>query len=431
MTRSRGNSRSSIIATTHYTSVCAPLEWTCTYVIVSILPREETGEERYWTRIPPYWPSVSVPFFDLDSFIPAQGSEFCACPFNFCRTSPLIDPGFHVRPSPRRSRVNLPSFFPPHLHILFRGWSSTPFISGWEPFLFDYIISGPGWKVEKSDFSFFLAKRNFRILRTIEKFSVMNISLYDSLYIRQNCILSFRNVSIDSLKDLSIYIYIQKTFQFFIIQHEYYYNMKRRINCSIDHRSVNEGGEPVSSLRNYVKQWRKEEGETERERESSLFAALYVYWKIPEALFRSGKLVGEHPRQRLMRGMQFPRAARLSSDAPFPCTIFRAAPNSRICINTGDPEREFFGVRMLSWRKCAGNPIIHPGRNRSLGSSISIRPCERLFFPGEENNSREGGGTTRNWNENEANVQLFAFTGNGVSKRSSGSLYARWILLDC
>lgn len=54
----------------------------------------------------------------------------------------------------------------------------------------------------------------------------MNISLYDSLYIRQNCILSFRNVSIDSLKDLSIYIYIQKTFQFFIIQHEYYYNTK-------------------------------------------------------------------------------------------------------------------------------------------------------------------------------------------------------------
>lgn len=193
---------------------------------------------------------------------------------------------------------------------------------------------------------------------------------------------------------------------------------------------MNEGGEPVSSLRNYVKQWRKEERETERERESSLFAALYVYWKIPEALFRSGKLVGEHPRQRLMRGMQFPRAARLSSDAPFPCTIFRT--RAFVLIRgIGGGDSEFFGVRMLSWRKCAGNPIIHPERNRSLGSSISIRPCERLFFPGEENNSREGGGTTRNWNENEANVQLFAFTENGVSKRSSGSLYARWILLDC
>lgn len=165
------------------------------------------GEERYWTRTPPYWPSVSVPFFDLDPFIPAQGSEFCACPFNFCRTSPLIDPGFHVRPSPRRSRVNLPSFFPPHLHILFRGWSSTPFISGWEPFLFDYIISGPGWKVGKSDFSFFLAKRNFRIFRTIKKFS--NISLYDSLYIRQN-FYHFEMYNIHRFSQRSIYLYIYK-----------------------------------------------------------------------------------------------------------------------------------------------------------------------------------------------------------------------------
>ena len=245
----------------------------------------------------------------------------------------------------------------------------------------------------------------------------MNISLYDSLYIRQNCILSFRNVSIDSLKDrfihLYIYIYIQKTFQFFIIQHEYYYNMKRRINCSIDHRSVNEGGEPVSSLRNYVKQWRKEERETERERESSLFAALYVYWKIPEALFRSGKLVGEHPRQRLMRGMQFPRAARLSSDAPFPCTIFRAAPNSRICINTGD-RRGGSGEGILRGSDAKLTKVCRQSYYPSGAESKDLRyrfgRAKDFFFPGRKTTAGRDN-TELKWKR---------------GKRSTFRIYGKW-----
>lgn len=249
----------------------------------------------------------------------------------------------------------------------------------------------------------------------------MNISLYDSLYIRQNCILSFRNVSIDSLKDrfihLYIYIYIQKTFQFFIIQHEYYYNMKRRINCPIDHRSVNEGGEPVSSLRNYVKQWRKEERETERERESSLFAALYVYWKIPEALFRSGKLVGEHPRQRLMRGMQFPRAARLSSDAPFPCTIFRAAPNSRICINTGD-RRGGSGEGILRGSDAKLTKVCrqsyYPSGAESKPWIFNIDSAVRKTFFSRGGKQQQGGG--RN------NTELKWKRG----KRSTFRIYGKW-----
>lgn len=175
-----------------------------------------------------------------------------------------------------------------------------------------------------------------------------------------------------------------------IIQHEYYYDTKKRLIA----RSIIEAwtrGPNRFLLRNYVKQW---EEEREREGESSLFAALYVYWKIPEALFRSGKLVGEHLRQRLMRGMQFPQAeaARLSFDAPFPCTT-PAPTRAFVLIRDRERgfEREFFGVevRMLSWRKCAGNPIIYPERNRSLGSSILIRPWfERLFAPGGKQQER-------------------------------------------
>lgn len=227
--------------------------------------------------------------------------------------------------------------------------------------------------------------------------------------------------SILSKIDLSIYIYIyiyiQKTFQFFIIQHEYYYNMKRRINCPIDHRSVNEGGEPVSSLRNYVKQWRKEERETERERESSLFAALYVYWKIPEALFRSGKLVGEHPRQRLMRGMQFPRAARLSSDAPFPCTIFRAAPNSRICINTGD-RRGGSGEGILRGSDAKLTKVCrqsyYPSGAESKPWIFDIDSAVRKTFFSRGGKQQQGGG--RN------NTELKWKRG----KRSTFRIYGKW-----
>lgn len=181
-----------------------------------------------------------------------------------------------------------------------------------------------------------------------------------------------------------------------IIQHEYYYDTKKRLIA----RSIIEAWtrEPNRFLlRNYVKQW---EEERERGRESSLFAALYVYWKIPEALFRSGKLVGEHLRQRLMRGMQFPQAeaARLSFDAPFPCTT--PAPTRAFVLirdREGGFEREFFGVevRMLSWRKCAGNPIIYPERNRSLDLRYWFgRDSKDFLHPAENNRRGDKEGTT-------------------------------------
>lgn len=202
-------------------------------------------------------------------------------------------------------------------------------------------------------------------------------------------IFSKRNItSIDSPLDPFIHKKcIEKSFrEFLLFNTNIYYDTKKRLIA----RSIIEAwtrGPNRFLLRNYVKQW---EEERERGRESSLFAALYVYWKIPEALFRSGKLVGEHLRQRLMRGMQFPQAeaARLSFDAPFPCTT--PAPTRAFVLirdREGGFEREFFGVevRMLSWRKCAGNPIIYPERNRSLGSSILIRPWfERLFAGGKQ-----------------------------------------------
>lgn len=268
----------------------------------------------------------------------------------------------------------------------------------------------------------------------------MNISLYDSLYIRQNCILSFRNVSIDSLKDRFIHLYI------------YIYISKKHSNSLLFNtniiiiwkeeliaRSIIEAWtREANRFLPFVIMWNNEERKKEKQRERGrvAYSPLYTYIEKFQRLcsdpgnwsasIHDRDWCGEcnflgrrvYPPMHLFRArFSGPRRTRAF-------VLIRG-------IGGGDPEREFFGVRMLSWRKCAGNPIIHPERNRSLGSSISIRPCERLFFPGEENNSREGGGTTRNWNENEANVQLFAFTENGVSKRSSGSLYARWILLDC
>lgn len=97
--------------------------------------------------------------------------------------------------------------------------------------------------------------------------------------------------------------------------------------------------------------------------------------------------------------MQFPQAeaARLSFDAPFPCTT--PAPTRAFVLirdREGGFEREFFGVevRMLSWRKCAGNPIIYPERNRSLGSSILIRDSKDFLHPAENNRRGDKEGTT-------------------------------------
>lgn len=110
----------------------------------------------------------------------------------------------------------------------------------------------------------------------------MNISLYDSLYIRQNCILSFRNVSIDSLKDrfihLYIYIYIQKTFQFFIIQHEYYYNTKE--GKELIARSIIEAWtREANRFLPFVIMWNNEERKKEKQRERGrvAYSPLYTY----------------------------------------------------------------------------------------------------------------------------------------------------------
>lgn len=78
--------------------------------------------------------------------------------------------------------------------------------------------------------------------------------------------------------------------------------------------------------------------------------------------------------------------ARLSSDAPFPYVPISPAPTCAfVLIRSGRIRGEILrGRRMLSSRKCAGNPIILGPRRAGLraesqpGSSILIRPTERV-----------------------------------------------------
>lgn len=115
--------RSSIIAT--ITQRLRALEWTYVHVRDRpyawpnlVLPKVARGREgsdiepRHIGRTSFSSILVFFPSFSRSIHPTAVRS------FNFCgTTSPLIDPGFHVRP--RRSRLTSPPR--PHLHILFRG----------------------------------------------------------------------------------------------------------------------------------------------------------------------------------------------------------------------------------------------------------------------------------------------------------------------
>lgn len=83
-------------------------------------------------------------------------------------------------------------------------------------------------------------------------------------------------------------------------------------------------------------------------------------------------------RQRLMRGMQFPQTlARLSSGAPFLYvpTISLAPTCAFVLIRSGWIREEILrGRRILSSRKCAGNPIIFE-RSRSRGVESPVQIC--------------------------------------------------------
>lgn len=145
------------------------------------------------------------------------------------------------------------------------------FYLGWKRF---YLIDNFWtriWKVGKSDgrtFFFTFAKRNFRIFeRRCEMIKNSRLlsnenSLHDSPYIREIPILPvqmeqiLKNIfqtkyNIHRFSTRSIYtceeMYRKIIPRILIIQHEYLLRHEEEINCPIDHRSVNEGAEPVSS----------------------------------------------------------------------------------------------------------------------------------------------------------------------------------------
>lgn len=138
--------------------------------------------------------------------------------------------------------------------------------------------------------------------------------------------------------------------------------------------------------------------QTDRERERVAYSPLYTYIEKFQRLCSDPGNWSASIHDRDWCGecnFLRPRRRRLSFDAPFPYDPPPPPPsraNSRICINTigfrrGNSSKGVEG-RGLSWRKCAGNPIIlYPPQ--AFGSSILIRK-ERLL-PAENNSEEEGG----------------------------------------
>lgn len=176
-----GATRSSIIATTHYTfegNVCAPLEWSRTYAVSLILLREWRGggailnsysailaEPRFRAFSFSFPLSISIHSFQL-------GWILCVLLISAEPLLRLSIPDFTetILRKPPPSPPPLPG---PFAYFISRMIEHT-FYLGWERF---YLIDN-FWKVGKSDgrtFFFTFAKRNFRIFERrcemIKKFS--------------------------------------------------------------------------------------------------------------------------------------------------------------------------------------------------------------------------------------------------------------------
>ena len=246
----------------------------------------------------------------------------------------------------------------------------------------------------------------------------MNISLYDSLYIRQNCILSFRNVSIDSLKDrfIHLYIYISKKHSNSLLFNT---NIIIIWKEELIARSIIEAWtREANRFLPFVIMWNNEERKKEKQKERGrvAYSPLYTYIEKFQRLcsdpgnwsasIHDRDWCGEcnflgrrvYPPMHLFRArFSEPRRTRAF-------VLIRG-------IGGGDSEREFFGVRMLSWRKCAGNPIIHPERNRRI---FDIDSAVRKTFFSRGGKQQQGGG--RN------NTELKWKRG----KRSTFRIYGKW-----
>lgn len=106
-----------------------------------------------------------------------------------------------------------------------------------------------------------------------------------------------------------------------------------------DRSSKRERREPNRFLRNYVKQWKTEDRQSERERDRVAYSPLYTYIEKFQRLCSDPGNWSASIHDRDWCGecnFLRPRRRRLSSDAPFP---YDPPPppsraNSRICINT-------------------------------------------------------------------------------------------------
>lgn len=141
-----GATRSSIIATTHYTfegNVCAPLEWSRTYAVSLILLREWRGGGAILNS---YSAILAEPRFRAFSFSFPLSISIHSFQLGWILCVLLISAEPLLRlsiPDFTETILRKPPPSPPwpHLHILFRGWSSTPFISDGNVFIW-LIISG-------------------------------------------------------------------------------------------------------------------------------------------------------------------------------------------------------------------------------------------------------------------------------------------------
>lgn len=194
-----GATRSSIIATTHYTfegNVCAPLEWSRTYAVSLILLREWRGGGAI---LDSYSAILAEPRFRAFSFSFPLSISIHSFQLGWILCVLLISAEPLLRlsiPDFTETILRKPPPSPPwpHLHILFRGWSSTPFISDGNVFIW-LIISGPGsGKSENRTGGLFSLLSRNEILEFLNvaakwlkssRLSSNENSLHDSPYIRE------------------------------------------------------------------------------------------------------------------------------------------------------------------------------------------------------------------------------------------------------